>query len=254
MASSMISDPPAAAFPAVAPRFELTTLDSVPANPLPPMAVPVSIALHVLAVGGLVIIPVLTATELPEPTAVVHAFFVEPAATIPPPPPPAPAVRSAARKPEVRPDTQAGLVAPIDIPTTVPERGLDLGVDGGMPGGVEGGVEGGVVGGVVGGLPAAPPITPVRVGGLVKEPTKIKDVAPEYPTLARRARIAGVVIIDAIIGPDGRVTEARILRGVPMLDDAALAAVRQWAYTPTLLGGVPVPLEMTVTVNFRLSR
>jgi len=58
MASSMISDPPAAAFPAVAPRFELTTLDSVPANPLPPMAVPVSIALHVLAVGGLVIIPV----------------------------------------------------------------------------------------------------------------------------------------------------------------------------------------------------
>jgi protein TonB len=248
-----MSDPPAAALPAVAPRFELTTLDSVPANPVPPMAVPVSIALHALVVMGLVIIPALTATEFPEPTA-VRAFFVEPAATVPPPPPPAPALRSAVRRPEVRPDPQNGFVAPIDIPATVPDRGLDLGVDGGVPGGAEGGVEGGVVGGVVGGLPAAPQITPVRVGGLVKEPTKIRDVAPDYPLLARRARIAGIVIIDAIIGPDGRVTDAKILRGLPMLDEAALAAVRQWAYTPTLLGGVPVPLEMTVTVNFRLSR
>jgi protein TonB len=252
MASSMISDPPVSF--AVASRFELTTLDSVPASPRPPLAVPVSIALHALVVGGLIVIPALTATELPEPTA-VRAFFVEPAATVPPPPPPPQAVRSVAQKSEAHPDTQNAFVAPIDVPTSVPEKGLDLGVDGGMPGGVEGGVPGGVVGGVVGGLPdAAPPVAPVRVGGVIKEPRKIRDVAPEYPVLARQAGMAGIVIIDAIIGVDGRVAEAKVLRGMPMLDEAALAAVRQWAYTPTLLGGVPVPLEMTVTVSFRLKR
>jgi periplasmic protein TonB len=253
MASSMVSDPHAAF--ALASRFDLTTLDSVPASPRPALAVPVSIALHALVVGGLVVIPALTATELPEPTA-VRAFFVEPAATVPPPPPPppAPAVRSAVHRPEARPDAQNAFVAPIDVPTSVPEKGLDLGVEGGMPGGVEGGVEGGVVGGVVGGLPAPPPVAPVRVGGMIKEPRKIKDVAPEYPMLARQAHMAGIVIIDAIIGVDGRVTEAKVLRGVPTLDEAALTAVRQWAYTPTLLGGVPVPLEMTVTVTFRLTR
>src|SRR5512147_3153611 len=129
MASSMFSDPPAAF--AVASRFELTTLDSVPASPRPALAVPVSIGLHALVVGGLVIIPALTATELPEPTA-VRAFFVEPAATVPPPPPPPPAVKAVAQKPELRPDAQSAFVAPIDVPTSVPERGLDLGVDGGM--------------------------------------------------------------------------------------------------------------------------
>jgi periplasmic protein TonB len=251
MASSMISDPHTTF--ALASRFELTTLDSVPASPRPALAVPVSIALHSLVVGGLVVIPALTATEIPEPTA-VRAFLVEPASTVPPPPPPAPAVRSAAHRPEARPHAQNGFVAPIDVPTSVPEEGLDVGVEGGMPGGVEGGVEGGVVGGVVGGLPEAPPVAPVRVGGMIKEPRKIKDVAPEYPMLARQTHMAGVVIIDAIIGVDGRVTEAKVLRGVPTLDEAALAAVRQWVYTPTLLGGVPVPLEMTVTVTFRLTR
>ena len=251
MASSMVSDTPAAF--AVATRFELTTLDSVPASPRPPLAVPVSIGLHALVVGALVVIPALTATELPEVTA-VRAFFVEPAATVPPPPPPPPAVRSVAQKPELHADARNAFVAPLDVPTSVPEKGLDLGVEGGMPGGVEGGVPGGVVGGVVGGLPeTAAPLTPVRVGGVVKEPTKIKDVKPEYPILARRAGMAGIVIIDAIIGVDGHVTDAKVLRGLPMLDEAALAAVRQWAYTPTLLGGVPVPLEMTVTVSFRLA-
>ena len=78
------------------------------------------------------------------------------------------------------------------------------------------------------------------------------DVPPVYPPVAQAARVQGVVILEAVIGPDGRVTDVSILRSVPLLDDAAIEAVRQWEYTPTLLNGVPVPVIMTVTVNFQL--
>ena len=118
---------------------------------------------------------------------------------------------------------------------------------------------GGVVGGVVGGLPdpppppPPPPAAPVRVGGNIKPPTKIKDVAPVYPPIAQSARVQGVVIIEATIGPNGQVQDARVLRSIPLLDQAALDAVKQWEFTPTLLNGVPVPVIMTVTVQFTLS-
>jgi TonB family protein len=95
-------------------------------------------------------------------------------------------------------------------------------------------------------------IAPVRVGGKIKAPTKTKDVKPVYPTNARSARIAGVVIIEATVGVDGKVTDAKVLRSVPMLDQAALDAVKQWEYSPTLLNGVPVPVVITVTVTFTL--
>ena len=73
-----------------------------------------------------------------------------------------------------------------------------------------------------------------------------------YPPDAQAARIQGVVIIEATIDTDGRVHDAKVLRSIPALDDAALAAVRQWEFTPTLLEGVPVPVIMTVTVNFTM--
>jgi protein TonB len=125
--------------------------------------------------------------------------------------------------------------------------------------GVEGGVAGGVTGGIVGGLaeappppPPPPPPAPVRVGGNIKQPTKVKDVKPVYPAIAQSARVQGVVIIEATIGPNGAVQEAKVLRSIPLLDASALDAVRQWQFTPTLLNGVPVPVIMTVTVNFTL--
>jgi protein TonB len=77
-------------------------------------------------------------------------------------------------------------------------------------------------------------------------------VTPVYPPIAQAARVQGIVIIEATIGEDGQVTNARILRSVPLLDQAALDAVRQWHYVPTMLNGVPVPVIMTVTVNFTL--
>jgi protein TonB len=70
--------------------------------------------------------------------------------------------------------------------------------------------------------------------------------------MAQQARVQGVVIIEATIGTDGNVTDARVLRSIPLLDDAALEAVREWVFTPTLLNGVPVPVIMTVTVQFAL--
>jgi len=92
----------------------------------------------------------------------------------------------------------------------------------------------------------------VRVGGRVKAPVKTKDVKPVYPAIARTARVAGVVTVEATIGPDGKVIGTKIVRSVPMLDQAALDAVQQWEYTPTLLNGEPVSLLVTATINFTL--
>ncbi len=100
--------------------------------------------------------------------------------------------------------------------------------------------------------PAPAQRAPVHVGGAITAPTKIHDVAPEYPRMARDARIQGIVIIQATIGMDGRVIDAEILRPVPFIGQAALDAVRQWRFTPTRLNGEPVAVIMTVTVNFRL--
>ena len=75
---------------------------------------------------------------------------------------------------------------------------------------------------------------------------------PVYPSMAQSVRIQGDVIIEATIGPDGKVQDAHVLRSVPLLDQAAVAAVLGWVYTPTLLNGQPVPIIMTVTVRFRL--
>jgi len=86
-----------------------------------------------------------------------------------------------------------------------------------------------------------------------KQPTKTKHVNPTYPPIAQSARVQGVVIIEAVIGPTGKVQEARVLRSIPLLDQAALDAVRQWEFTPTLLNNQPVPVIMTVTVQFTLS-
>jgi len=219
---------------------------------------PISLALHAIALVLVVVVPMLTSGELPEPNGAVKAFFVEPAAAPPPPPPPPPPAPRAPTAPKTPPrpvEETPKFTAPVEVPEQVkPDAGIDLGVQGGVPGGVEGGVPGGVVGGVVGGLPdAPPPVQAVRVGGVIKEPKKLKHVPPNYPDIAKQARVQGVVILECTISPQGKVTDVKVLRGIPLLDAAAIDAVKQWVYTPTLLNGVPVPVIMTVTVNFKLS-
>ena len=92
----------------------------------------------------------------------------------------------------------------------------------------------------------------LRVGGAVKPPTKRVDVKPVYPDDARAAGIEGVVVLDIVIGQDGSVIDARVLRSIPELDQAAVDAVLQWGYEPTLLDGEPVEVEMNVVINFSL--
>jgi protein TonB len=104
--------------------------------------------------------------------------------------------------------------------------------------------------------PPAPPAQPrlARVGSGIREPKKLVHIAPEYPEIARRAGVQGVVILEAILDATGRVDSVRVLRSQPLLDEAAIRAVRQWRYSPTELNGVPVPVLMTITVQFSLNR
>ena len=180
----------------------------------------------------------------------------------PPPPPPPPPPKAAAPKAvqKVEQPQSNQMTAPVVIPDALPPsrradtsggEGVEGGVEGGVPGGVMGGVLGGVPGGVLGGVPGAE--EPMRVGGEVKEPIEISRVRPQYPEAARKARMQGVVILEAIITKDGAVSDVRVLRGInPLLDNAAMRAVQQWKYKPATFNGRTVPVYLTVTVTFTL--
>lgn len=225
-----------------------------------------SLGLHSIILAAVIAVPLLIEDVLPEPDQAIRGFFVAPpdvAPPPPPPPPPAPSARSAARPPAPRPQPQQQeprFVAPIEVPEEVkaePEDLFDLGVEGGVPGGVEGGVPGGVLGGVVGGLPQAalpPPAAAalVRVGGVIRAPKLIDSPRPEYPPLATQARVSALLILEAEVGPDGRVRDVKVLRGHPLFDETVVATVRRWRYKPLLLNGVPTPFLVTITVNFNL--
>jgi TonB family protein len=106
--------------------------------------------------------------------------------------------------------------------------------------------------------PPPPPPVPaelqnaIRIGGQIPQPQKTAHVNPVYPPIAQSARVQGVVIVEAILDREGKVGYSRILRSIPLLDQAALDAVKQWEFTPVFLNGVPTPVIMTVTVNFNL--
>ena len=204
-----------------------------------------SVLVHAIAVVIVVAAPIVANDELPAPRRSTAFVLVTPVT----PAPPQPVVRASAPRPS--PD-----VAPLILPTGIaPEPAVtppDL-FEAPDP------VQGVVVPGEPGLLPApgpppppAPSPAPVRVGGAIRPPQKVAHVAPEYPAIARASRTSGVVILEALIGEDGAVRDVRLLRSVPLLDDAAMRAVRQWQFTPTLLNGQAVPVVMTVTVSFVL--
>ena len=130
----------------------------------------------------------------------------------------------------------------------------------GVPGGVPGGIAGGQVGGILGSMgPAAPtpvaavsegPRAPVRIGGDVKPPRLVSGPAPVYPMIARQAHIQGTVVIDAIIDEHGNVIQERALSGPPLLIQAAMQAVSQRKYEPTVLDGQATPVDLRIEVNF----
>src|SRR5262249_61067450 len=95
-------------------------------------------------------------------------------------------------------------------------------------------------------------LPPVRVGGGIPPPIKTTDVKPVYPPEAAAARVQGTVVLEATVAPDGAVRDAHVMRSLPQLDAAALDAVRQWRFKPTMVDGVPRSVVMTVTVSFSL--
>ncbi|MGQ9801519.1 MAG: energy transducer TonB [Candidatus Saccharicenans sp.] len=114
------------------------------------------------------------------------------------------------------------------------------------------------VGGVTGGVIPARPTEPVplkdvvKATGDIKPPQLIKKVNPVYPEEARKAGVEGIVILEVTTDKSGRVVEVRVLRSVPMLDQAAIEAVKQWVYEPVIINGEPRPIMFTVTVSFKL--
>jgi protein TonB len=216
-------------------------------------AVPLSILAHVALVALALVVSVLAPGVLPIPTTALMAF-VSQDVIVPPAPPPAPRRQVTSKNPtdDVHPGT-----IPFEAPSGItPESVVDAAP---APVGTVDGIGNGppMIGETLV-APPPPPLprqsdAPLRVGGNVRPPSKIRDVKPLYPAIAQSARVSGVVIIEATIGPTGKVLDTKLLRSIPLLDEAALEAVRQWELTPTLLNGMPVSIVMTVTVNFALN-
>jgi protein TonB len=225
----------------------------------------VSFVVHVAILAVLMILPLYFTTGL-DFQKLNLTFLAPPLMPAAPPPPP---MASAAARPVRTPPrvfAPGKLTAPSFIPKAVvtasdsvetPPDDVAMGVPGGIPGGLSGGFVGGVLGGVLKGAPA-PPVAerrkePVRVGGDVKPPRLLSGPEPEYPVLARQARLSGVVVIEAIIDENGKVTGMRVISGHPLLIPSALNAVSKRKYEPTVLDGEPIPVDFRVEVSFHFS-
>ncbi len=213
---------------------------------------PVSITVHVALAIAAFIVPLMAEVAPPTP-APMHTPFV-PTQTVPVPP------AVIAQAPRVQTATPVNITAPTGIAVERKEPPQYFGpppeID--VPASGEDLSQIGAGARVFSVLPPAPPPaakpaqTVFRPGQGIKEPRRISGLPPEYPAIARSARVQGVVILEAVIDERGEVGRIKVLRSVPLLDQAAITAVQQWRYTPTLLNGVPVSVLMTITVNFTL--
>jgi protein TonB len=225
-----------------------------------------SFILNCLAIGVMLIMPLAFPEGLPK--AQLLTFLVAPPPP-PPPPPPAAEVQRVVRQVQTdmlntgqlrtpsRIPRRVQMIREEDAPPPMPSVG---GVVGGVPGGIPGGQLGGVIGGIVSAtsnaaIPKFVPVTPqrVRISQGVTRGLLIQKVEPQYPPLARAARVQGDVVLSAVIDTNGQITNLQLVSGHPMLVPAAIAAVKQWRYKPYLLNGQPVEVETTITVIFSLS-
>ncbi|MBV9340366.1 MAG: TonB family protein [Acidobacteria bacterium] len=218
-----------------------------------------SFGLQAVIVGILVLIPLLFTEALPKTQ--LMTFLVAPPP--PPPPPPPPAAVKVVKKIETE-IVNNQLRTPTKIPKKVEMIKEEeppppsVGVVGGVPGGVPGGQMGGVIGGIISSTPVAVPKVAapqrVRVSQGVTQGLVIHRVQPIYPQMAKIARVQGPVVLAAIIGKDGTIQNLHVLSTAsPLLNQAALDAVKQWRYRPYILNGEPVEVDTQITVNFTLS-
>jgi periplasmic protein TonB len=228
---------------------------------------PVSIALHLLVGGALVLVPALWPSEMP-PTDGIRAVLYDP----PPPPPPPLALGSDQAKkqpaqpvtPEVETKVQPRedkFVAPVEEMTIEPEQKLPAveqagaaeGVSGGDPDGmvegVEGGTPGGVPGGVLGGVLGG---TGTGLSDYDRPPNVLRQPRPVYPTEAAVKRIEGKVIVEMVVDTNGHVLDARVIESIPLLDQAAIRNVYEWVFSPAMKEGRPVKSIVHGVVTFRL--
>jgi periplasmic protein TonB len=213
-----------------------------------------SVVIHALLVIAILVATAIAPDILPTPREALA--FYEPDRLVDielPPPPPRPMPRG------VIPDvpTVSSDAAPVVAPTSITPETWSPAVEPSGDAVVNGVVDG--IGANVVGVPDAPPAPvvttpkgPVRMHSGIKAPDKVVNVTPIYPEIARAARREGMVILEAVIDASGNVTSARVLRGDPLLDQAALDAVQQWKFKPATLNGETIPVVMTVTVQFRL--
>jgi protein TonB len=224
------------------------------------VALPLAALVHGLLALLLIVLPLMRSGDLPR--IEFKSVFLAPPPPVPAPPPPKGRSHTGRAVARIKPVTQkmnfalAPLTAPVDIPTSITEESLDWGgADLGIPGGVDYGVAGGYPKDLIGralyeviGDEAAP----LRAVGEVKMPKLLKRVEPDYPEIAQQARVQGTVILEATTDIFGRVVSINVLRSVPLLDEAAVDAVRRWIYEPMVINGRPRGVTFTVTVRFEL--
>jgi periplasmic protein TonB len=226
-----------------------------------------SLGAHVAALAVLLLMPLYFSQGLNLQKLNSTLLVAPPPPSAAPPPPPVAAEVHTVRSIPKTTFTPGKLTAPSFVPKTVvatPDAGVPdvaiAGISGGVPGGIPGGQIGGILGGVMGGVaaPVAPsavsegPKKPVRVGGNVKPPKLLSGPAPVYPILARQSHVAGVVVIEAIIDEHGNVVQEKVISGHPLLVQAALKAVSERKYEPTVLDGEPQSVDLRVEVNFEV--
>jgi protein TonB len=221
---------------------------------------------HVLAIASLILVPILWPGDAPPTRDIVASLIYNP----PPPPPPLPPkggglVEQAPKietKPPVQPDPdrltadiQEVKPDPVPVEPTSEEtagdaNGSDMGVVGGDAQGDEAGVLGGTVGGVVGGVIGGTGDGPVM--DFDQPPRLLHQVKPQYPQEAFVKKVEGVVELSVLIDASGSVSQARVVRSIPLLDAAAVQCVRQWRFSPAIKDGRPVTTEARVPITFRI--
>jgi periplasmic protein TonB len=213
--------------------------------------------MEIILVGVMVLIPLLFTEALPK--AQLLTGLVAPPPPPPPPPPPAAVVKVVKIQTNMINDQ-------LRTPTKIPKK-IEIikeeeappqmaGVVGGVTGGVPGGTMNGVIGGIVNSAAPVPKVatpTRVRVSQGVTQGLLVRRIQPTYPPLAKQARIAGAVVLQAEISKDGSIQNLHVISGHPMLVPSAIEAVKQWKYRPYILNGEPVEVETTITVNFTLA-
>ena len=217
-------------------------------------SVPISIGLHLAALLLCLVIPLTARIVLPMVSVELPEYVR--LAPMPPPPvaertaPPA-ATRVPAPSPPLTPTVAPPAILP-EVPTPTVVGITDLvGATGGPPPDLGAISNTGITTPLVM-PPSQPPPRPVRVTDLPVAPTKTNDARPVYPEAARMARLGGTVVMEAVLDPAGRVTQLRVIKSAPLFDQAAMDAVRQWRYTPSMYGGHPVSVLMTITIRFTL--